>query len=102
MARRVTARLVDADVGPSGVRILLWQVHDDYTGLETRLWLSEDEAKRLVTQIIAGLRRRRRYARRQRAREASWVLELLGRWLSHAHSPAYEVDGEVAAEEAVR
>ena len=103
MARQVTARVVDADVGPSGVRIWLWQVHDSDPGLEVRLWLSEDEAKRLVTQIIAGLRRRRRYARRQRAREASWVLELLGRWLAHVHhASAYEVDGEVAAEEAVR
>ena len=92
MARRVTARVVDADVRPSGVRIWLWQVHDSDPGLEVRLWLSEDEAKKLVTQIVTGLRRRRLYARRQRAREASEVLELLGTWLDHAHSPSHKVD----------
>ena len=88
MARRVTARVVDADVGPSGVRIWLWQVHDSDPGLEVRLWLSEDKARRLVTQIVTGLRKRRRYARRQQAQEASWVLELLGRWLSEARRAA--------------
>ncbi|BES81261.1 hypothetical protein [Pyrodictium abyssi] len=71
------ARIVDASIAGDDVRLWFWEVN----GVVVRLYLSEEEAKRIVTQIIAGLRRRRRYRRREAEERRERVYELIGVWL---------------------
>ncbi len=83
---RVEARIVDASVDLEGrVRFWLWMVFDDNPGIDIKFWITEEEAKRLVTRIVAGLHRLRRERRSQL--EPDDVQGLIGRWLEGASGP---------------